>query len=448
MTAIPLFQNETPVPPGLAVVVWALVAWTAYLLVIALGLWWVRRKSDQQLQQRSEAATEAAAGQPDQPSPIDRLQMGVAPVIVGLLTHPLTNEPYTIALSGGWGSGKSSVMRQIEAQLRDERFSFKAVQINVWHSQQEDQLLTGFLRQILAVCDSPGFRWRQIKHNLRTLGFGRTLYRAGLLALALPVLLLTVVALLRGFCQYVDASQFFGPGSHASAWLGELRQSNLGQWLAQHLNAPFYVIRNLRHALPASEAKPDGASAVQLFPSLSVLLAGVTLIGSLVASLRNLPGLLRPLVDLIPYQQQYELAQGQANFRQRYQDDFGNIIRDAAGETLVIFVDDIDRISGARVLELLETLNFIVTSAQARRSGGTPGAKLYFVLAMNVAEVVRVLGPVLDPQQKLKTDEAREQLAANYLSKLVDLTVNIPSLQGRDIASLYDLVSDTKPTAS
>ena len=129
--------------------------------------------------------------------------MGVAPVVVGLLMHPLTNEPYTVALSGGWGSGKSSVMVQVERQRHEARFLFKAVHINVWHFQKEDQLLAGFLRLILAGCDNFRFRQRQIARNLRGLGLVRTLFRALLLALALPVLLYVGVALLHGLAEYL-----------------------------------------------------------------------------------------------------------------------------------------------------------------------------------------------------------------------------------------------------
>jgi Cdc6-like AAA superfamily ATPase len=449
MTPIPLFWAEAPtLPPLLYYLAGALLLWAGYLAWLAWQLRQVRRHSDALLQnQLREAEVEAAAGQPDQPSDVDQLQLGVAPVLVALLTHPLTNEPYTIALSGGWGSGKSSVMRQVEKQLHEAKVDFKAVHINVWHFQQEDQLLTEFLRRILEQLTDFRFRWRQILNNLRVLGFGRMLYRTWLLGLAVPVLLLVLWVLLRDTSQYVATYNLLGNWSkYCQQLVSWLRQCGPISWLAELLRAPFYVLRHLRQALPTTAAdKTTSEPLTKMLPDMAGLFAIITLAGSVLASLRKLPDLVKPLMQLIPYQQQYEVAQGQVSFRQRYQKDFGTIIRDAAGETLLIFVDDIDRISGPRVLELLETLNFIVTSAQDRRSGGTPGAKLYFVLAMNVPEVVRVLGPALDASKQLDPEPAR-QLAANYLAKLVDLTVNIPSLQGRDISSLYELqgVSQTQ----
>ncbi|MBC6611904.1 hypothetical protein H8B15_13300 [Hymenobacter sp. BT507] len=423
MVALPVFQIEAPSPPLLLYcLVVALLVWAGYATWLARQLRRVRRQSNALSEQQDAAAVEAAAGQPDQPSKIDSLQLGIAPVLVNLLTHPRTKEPYTIALSGGWGSGKSSVMQQIEEELRIKKVRFKAVDINVWHFQQEDQLLTAFLQKILEELNDWRFRWKQIRKNLRGIGFWTTFYRAGLLGLALPVLLLTLWVLVR------DASQYLG----LDALLLAFRQSGIGQSLAAALHAPFYVLRHLPDALPS-----DKQSTSKSWGDPAGLFAIFTVVGSVVAALRSMPELMKPLLQLVPYKQQYEMAQGPAGLRQRYQRDFRTIIQDAADETLLIFVDDIDRISGSRVLELLETLNFIVTSAVDYRNGGASGAKLYFVLAMNVPEVVRVLGPALDPTQQLAPAVA-QLLAANYLSKLVDLTVNIPSLQGRNINSLYE----------
>lgn len=430
MKSITLFQSDAPVPMAVYYLAVLLLVWAGYAAYLAWQLWRIRQQNTEQLKHELEDATEAAPGQPDQPTATDTLQMGVAPVVAGLLTHPLTNEPYTVALSGDWGSGKSSVMLQIESLLDKAKFPFKGVHINVWHFQQEDQLLAGFLRMILARCNNYQFRSRQIANNLRSLGLVRTLFRALLLALALPVLLYIGLVLLHGLGEYL------GRNAQLNAALDALGQRAPISWLVALFRPAFYVIGHVGQALPTSD-KSDDTPWAALVPKLPVLLTLLTLVGSVVAALRKLPSLVRPLLELIPYQQQYEVAQGEAGFRQRYQDDFRTIIRSAAGETLVIFIDDIDRISGARVLELLETLNFIVTSAQVRSSEGTPGAKLYFILAMNVPEVVRVLGPVLDARNQLDA-EGQSRLAASYLAKLVDLTVRIPSLQGRDISSLFE----------
>ncbi|MDQ2769514.1 MAG: KAP family NTPase [Bacteroidota bacterium] len=406
------------------VAVAAVLGWSCYMG----WLGWRLRQLYQQSMQAVEAslydADTAAHGKGDQPTAIDSLKLGVAPVVANLLRHPLTTAPYTVALSGGWGSGKSSVMEQIKKHLWEADFPFNPIYINIWHFQQEDQLLTWFLSRILACCNTGWFRWRQLGHRLRTLGFARTLYRALVLSLAFPVLLFVLVALAHGLTNPT-----------AAALLRAVHNWEISRWVAAWFRPAFYVIGHLDDALrPNAGAAKPSAWAVMI-PGLSVLFAVVTLVGSVGASLKSLPGLVRPLLDLIPYQQQYEVARGTAGFRQRYQQDFATIIQNAKNNNLVIFVDDIDRVSGPRVLELLETLNFIINNAR-NADGSSKGAKLYFILAMNVPEVVRVLAPVLDPHRQFTTQDAREQLAASYLAKLVDLTVRIPSLRDRDITSL------------
>ena len=433
MTSFTLSNPGAP-PPTLwfYLVVAMLLLWAVAVAIIAGRLRRVYTQSRTLLWQELYDAPTAPHGVSDQPTAVDSLKLGVAPVVARLFMHPQTNEPYTVALSGGWGSGKSSVMKQIEQEMRDANYAFQAVPVNVWHFQQEDQLLTWFLSQILNSCNNWRFRMRQVLHNLRTLGFTRTLYRALVLALAFPVLLYVGVALAHGLATYL------GPASATSAWMHTVHHGQFGQWMARLMEPAFYVIGHLDDVLRTRGQASPKPTWTAMLPELSVVFAVVTLVGSVGTALKRLPSLVRPLLDLIPYQQQYEVAQGTAGFRQRYQQDFGTIIRNATGKTLVIFVDDIDRISGPRVLELLETLNFIVTSAQARRSHDPEeGAKLYFILAMNVPEVVRVLGPVLDAQNLLPTDDDRAQLAASYLAKLVDLTVRIPSLRDRNIDSLF-----------
>jgi hypothetical protein len=443
MTAFTLFQAGAP-PLGwyhyLAGLL--LLAWAGAVAYVAWRLRAVRQRYDPS----GDPAVPDAHGVPDQPTATDTLQMEVAPALAGILRHNGTRAPYTVALSGSWGSGKSSVMRQLERQLGEgsywragRRRSFKAVTVNVWHFNNEDYLLTAFLQRVLAQLTDYRFVARRVWRKLLDLGFWPTVFRTMLLALALPVLLFIGTSLVRDLAHNF-VKQREDQGAPLSGWL----RSGYGQLSRGYRylqgTAPFYVVRHSPKLLPSSGSPPEGkpvadARSPGLPPGLARAVTILTLLGSVGAALFKLPGLVQPLLQLIPYQQKYEAAEGDAGFRQRYQNDFRDIIQDATGTDLVIFVDDIDRIPGARVLELLETLNFIVTCATPE----SKGAGLFFVLAMNVPEVVRVLGDALDPHSRLPTDAARQQLAARYLAKMVDLTVRIPSLQGRDIKSLFEV---------
>src|SRR6202021_622517 len=56
------------------------------------------------------------------------------------LRNPNTSPPLVISLQARWGMGKSSVMRMLESDLKENRAAV-TVWFNAWHHQKEDQLL-------------------------------------------------------------------------------------------------------------------------------------------------------------------------------------------------------------------------------------------------------------------------------------------------------------------
>lgn len=77
----------------------------------------------------------------------DRLRFGpLAKGISRFLRNVATVPPLTLAISGDWGSGKSSLMALICADLK--RYGSRPVWFNAWHHQQDEQLLAGLLSAI------------------------------------------------------------------------------------------------------------------------------------------------------------------------------------------------------------------------------------------------------------------------------------------------------------
>ena len=124
-----------------------------------------------------------------------------------------------------------------------------------------------------------------------------------------------------------------------------------------------------------------------------------------------------------------EAARADAGFRRKYQQEFRQLMRTTPpGTRFLIFIDDVDRIPGSRVLELLESINFISDTAGQPEEDRAGEARLYFVLGMYVPEVARNLGEALDAKGRLKEEDAARH-ATRYLAKLVDLVVPLPGLQ-------------------
>jgi len=84
----------------------------------------------------------ASSGVADEASEVDSL--GFAPYVSAVaefLRHPETPAPLTMSIEGPWGSGKSSFMRQLEAQLKPQ---FRTVRFNAWRHEKAEELWAAF----------------------------------------------------------------------------------------------------------------------------------------------------------------------------------------------------------------------------------------------------------------------------------------------------------------
>ena len=62
------------------------------------------------------------------------------------LRNENTIPPLTVAVTGPWGTGKSSLMNLAKADL--EEYGFRPVWFNAWHHQKEEHLLASLLQNI------------------------------------------------------------------------------------------------------------------------------------------------------------------------------------------------------------------------------------------------------------------------------------------------------------
>ncbi len=137
------------------------------------------------------AATLLRSDQPVADKLFDRL--GVKPAVEALssfVRNAETEPRVTIAVTGEWGNGKSSVMRMLQTEL--DRAGFRSAWFNAWHHQQEGRQLSA-LFNVVHQQAVPQW-WRQPLAALRVrsrLIWGRGwFYRVVSLALALVLALL------------------------------------------------------------------------------------------------------------------------------------------------------------------------------------------------------------------------------------------------------------------
>lgn len=94
----------------------------------------------------------------------------IAGHLTGLILQARDSSPFTLGVEGGWGTGKSSLMRRIEPKLRDEDKGIKTVWFNAW-AVADGQALEGLIKSVLAKLDSNVLR--RAARNKQLVGWGK-----------------------------------------------------------------------------------------------------------------------------------------------------------------------------------------------------------------------------------------------------------------------------------
>ena len=115
------------------------------LLIYAAAFWWRARQIEipPVRSVSGHAATDKPVnlGEPD--------YLGARRIAAGLtryLTNKKTEPPLTLAITGDWGSGKSSLMNYLFASLRRE--GLRPVWFNAWHHREEQNVLASILARV------------------------------------------------------------------------------------------------------------------------------------------------------------------------------------------------------------------------------------------------------------------------------------------------------------
>ncbi|WP_293677865.1 P-loop NTPase fold protein, partial [uncultured Phenylobacterium sp.] len=346
---------------------------------------------------RREAVAEGieAAGVSDLPigwADPDPLKLKpVAMALSRFVRNSQTKPPLTIAISGVWGSGKSSLMNLVYEDLQGRRV--RPVWFNAWHHQKEDHLLAALLENVRNQATPPlwtasglNFRLRLMRHR------GREVANAVVLAL----LIVGVAALL--------------------VMLG---------------------LDKLVADAPAGEAADAAGIMKLLVPTLGLptgILAVLGIAGFLAKRMGLAPAAL--LASLKGNASLGELS-GQLSFRHRFAREFEDAtqaLRVGADAGLVIFIDDLDRCAPPNLMEILEAVNFLA-------SGRAP---VFIFLGMDEDRVVKAVAtqpPIRDGSRGDWGDSDRiaaEEQARLYLHKLINVTVPVPEATLEGTLGLVD----------
>lgn len=310
------------------------------------------------------------------------------------LRNENTLPPLTIAITGVWGTGKSSLMNLLRADLRS--YKFRPIWFNAWHHQKEEHMLASLLENIKLQAVP---RW----WNTRGLLFRARLLRIRGARHWLPVLLLAF------FIYVIGVYYYFAPAAFSNTLKFPVT-----------LDEVIKVLPILAGVITFVGAVWRGITAFGVKPAS--LLAGV----SNSVSIRGL--------------------EAQTSFRQKFAEQFNDVTRALGSRSLLIFIDDLDRCRPENVLETLEAINFLTTSGECFVVIGMAREYVQRCVGRAFNEVAQEMVDDLPEEAKESAEEiAREkriEFARQYLDKLVNIEVPVPA--PKQSQSLALLVASTR----
>ncbi len=355
--------------------------WLFLALAVALVGFW---KSTEAVEYEREAIDDSLTpDRPLEPGQADVMKLGeIAAALSRFLRNENTLPPLTAAVTGKWGTGKSSLMNLLKKDL--EAIGFCPVWFNAWHhsTKNEDQLLAGLLANVIRQGTPSWFSAAGLMFYFKLLytRFQRLWFQ-----------------LLIGAALTAAALAYFGntkaPNLNSlEAWGKALSADTNNNPVIFGASGLIGVILFLRSARQGLQSFGVDTSALL----------------TTVASRSNLSTL-----------------DAKASFRLTFANQFREVTTALNPRTLVIFIDDLDRCRPENVLEIMESINFLSSSGDCFIFLGMDRDYVLKSVALGFEKVADAMSDA--PVGSADARENRLRFAASYLEKLINFEVPIPT---------------------
>ena len=359
-----------------------------YLTLLGVGLL-IRqssRKPQPVEQPTSSVETRFLSDRPLESPRQDVLDLqGIALSLSRFLRNENTQPPLTIAITGEWGSGKSSLMNLLQRDL--ERQGFRPVWFNAWHHQKEEYLLPSLLQHVRARAVPPwshpegwGFRFRLLAIRARRhwapLGAALAFFWGSLaLSNGLPASLSQVLA------------EFKSP------------------YVASFIGSSITLLMMLAKALQAFGVNPARLLATE----------------SSRARNRDLDA--------------------KTHFRRRFAAEFKDVTEALGPRRMLIFLDDLDRCRPENVLDVLEGVNFLVSSGDCYVVMGLSRNQVEACVGLGFKDIAEEMEAFEgkapgDTGGSETVRQRRIEYARQYLRKLINIEIPVPKVSGQQAQQL------------
>ncbi len=362
--------------------------WLLCFSFFLFAIWLITKRPSEVATPEETVADLLASDKPLEPGDPDPLNFNA--IALGLsrfMRNPATEPPLTVAITGAWGSGKSSLMNLLYHDLKS--YGFTPVWFNAWHHQKGEQLLASLYANIKEQAIPSWFKF----YKLMPVGF---IFRLNLLAkriknhwlLTLVSLILTVFVFRfvvdTGF-SWADLS----PKKLLDSFLGEANGS-IENLLILILGGPIAILIRWLQAFGISPEK----------------------------LMTNRNGSKKETNKVDP------------SARQAFAKEFKEVSSCLDTGRMVIFIDDLDRCSKENVVDILEAMNFLSVSGDCYIVVGMDETWVKICIENNFPDMVK-------KQQSAEFKSSNEKsFADNYLEKMINIPVPIPTLKETDAIDL------------
>lgn len=321
---------------------------------------------------------------------------GIARYIRNANTHP----PLTLAVTGSWGSGKSSLMNLIRKNLKS--YGFLPVQFNCWHYQNEKNLLASLLENIRCHALPPIysvkgiiFRWKLLLVRSKRNKF----------------YLFAFFAILAVWAGYLYADP-----DRAGEIIAKTKLLGSQVW---NMVTGGNVEEKLRNA-----AKTESPFPVEIFFLASL----VTVFGLLGKAMQAFG--LKPVSLLTSISGRFSMRnmQKEVGFRAQFASDFEEVTKSLAPTHLVLFIDDLDRCRPDNIMSILEAINFLCSCGEIFLIIGMDREKVEKSVGWSLRQMASDLAPTPGNTQET-VKEKRKRVAKDYLEKLIHLEIPVPAFK-------------------
>jgi photosystem II stability/assembly factor-like uncharacterized protein len=409
--------------------------WFWVAIVPGLGMLVLALQSRGKVGERDSVADVGASD-----AAVERAQddaLGFAPLARGIsrfLRNEQTRAPFTLAITGDWGTGKSSLMHLLGADLR--QYGYRPIWFNVWHHQKEDHLFAALLAAIRAQVAPPLWTPAGLSFRLWLLW-------------------------LRSKRQWVWALTLTTAAVALVTWLVAHQGDDwdpLWAWLREHAAAFKALEGSFGEEHAGSAAAAGGEHAEKNTDTTSspllTMLQHLPWIGAAVAILEGMRrGMTAigadPATLLAGVAKGFNLrdATAQSTLRMRFAEQFSEVA-EALPRRMVLVIDDLDRCRPEAVLDIVEAVNFLTSAGECFVIFGMATERVQAALSIAFERIAKELADAelssMAPELVQSTDpgerekEKRRAYARDYLQKLINMEVKVPT---RREIEVYRLVT-------